>query len=93
MIAHESDVTDTVDPLGGSYYVETLTGEIEKKALEYLATIDDLGGAVAAIERGYMQREINNAAFTYQREIEARQRIIVGVNQFTSGDANRPAIS
>ncbi|HXR23928.1 MAG TPA: methylmalonyl-CoA mutase family protein [Candidatus Binataceae bacterium] len=86
VIAHESDVTDTIDPLGGSYYVESLTQEIEKKALEYLGKIDDLGGAVAAIERGYMQREIQNAAFIYQREIETKNRIIVGVNEFTSGD-------
>src|ERR1700674_2959260 len=86
VIAYESDVTDTIDPLGGSYYVETLTQEIERKALEYLGKIDDLGGAVAAIERGYMQREIQNAAFIYQREIETKRRIIVGVNDFTSGD-------
>jgi methylmalonyl-CoA mutase N-terminal domain/subunit len=86
VIAHESEVTDTIDPLGGSYYIENLTHEIEKKALEYLGKIDDLGGAVAAIERGYMQREIQNAAFTYQREIETKNRIIVGVNEFTSGD-------
>ncbi|MGH7864085.1 MAG: methylmalonyl-CoA mutase family protein, partial [Candidatus Binataceae bacterium] len=63
---------------------------LEKKALEYIGHIDDLGGAVAAIERGYMQREIQNAAFIYQREIETRQRIIVGVNQFTAG-AEPPA--
>jgi len=87
VIANESDVTHTVDPLGGSYYVESLTHEIEKRALEYLGKIDDLGGAVAAIERGYMQREIQNAAFIYQREIETKNRIIVGVNEFTSGDA------
>ncbi|MDB5108532.1 MAG: Sbm [Candidatus Binatus sp.] len=85
VIAHESDVGDTVDPLGGSYYLEHLTSEVEKKAGEYLAKIDDFGGAVAAIERGYMQREIQNAAFLYQREIEKKQRIIVGVNQFTGG--------
>ncbi len=86
VIAHEADVTDTIDPLGGSYFVESLTHEIEKKALEYLGRIDDLGGAVAAIERGYMQREIQNAAFIYQREIETKSRIIVGVNEFTAGD-------
>src|SRR5271166_6422902 len=85
LIAHESDVADTIDPLGGSYYVERLTTELEEKALEYLSKIDDFGGAVAAIERGYMQREIQNAAFIYQREIETKQRIIVGVNQFTAG--------
>ena len=78
LIAHESDVADTIDPLGGSYYVERLTTELEKKAVEYLSKIDDFGGAVAAIERGYMQREIQNAAFIYQREIETKQRIIVG---------------
>src|SRR6204780_2685037 len=84
-VAHESDVADTIDPLGGSYYVERLTTELEKKAVEYLSKIDDFGGAVAAIERGYMQREIQNAAFIYQREIETKQRIIVGVNEFTAG--------
>ncbi|HEY6395418.1 MAG TPA: methylmalonyl-CoA mutase family protein [Candidatus Binataceae bacterium] len=85
VIANESDVADTVDPLGGSYYVETLTHELEKRAMEYLSKIDDFGGAVAAIERGYLQREIQNAAFLYQRQIEAKERIIVGVNQFTGG--------
>ena len=85
LIAHESEVADTIDPLGGSYYVERLTTELEEKAVEYLSKIDDFGGAVAAIERGYMQREIQNAAFIYQREIETMQRIIVGVNQFTGG--------
>ncbi|HZO81486.1 MAG TPA: methylmalonyl-CoA mutase family protein [Candidatus Binataceae bacterium] len=84
IIAHESDVADTVDPLGGSYFLETLTRELETKATEYLGRIDDLGGAVAAIERGYMQREIQSAAYAYQREIETKQRIIVGVNQFTA---------
>ncbi|HSU90186.1 MAG TPA: methylmalonyl-CoA mutase family protein, partial [Sporolactobacillaceae bacterium] len=87
LIANETDVADTVDPLGGSYYVESLTTELEKKAVEYLSKIDDFGGAVEAIERGYMQREIQNAAFIYQREIETKQRIIVGVNQFTGGGA------
>jgi methylmalonyl-CoA mutase, N-terminal domain len=89
VIAYESDVTDTVDPLGGSYYVENLTHELERKTLEYIGRIDDLGGAVAAIERGYMQREIHNAAFLYQREIEKKDRIIVGVNNFTTAD-DRP---
>ena len=85
LIANESGVADTVDPLAGSYYLETLTRELEVKAQEYLSKIDDFGGAVAAIERGYMQREIQNAAFLYQREIETKDRIIVGVNQFTQG--------
>jgi methylmalonyl-CoA mutase N-terminal domain/subunit len=87
LIAYESGVSDTIDPLAGSYFVETLTTELEKKAQEYLEKIDDFGGAVAAIERGYMQREIQNAAFLYQREIETKDRIIVGVNQFTGGGA------
>jgi methylmalonyl-CoA mutase N-terminal domain/subunit len=87
IIAHESDVGDTVDPLGGSYYIERLTMEIEAKAWEYIGKIDDLGGAVAAIERGYPQREIQNSAYLYQRQIESQERIIVGVNQFTAGDA------
>ncbi len=90
VIAYESDVADTIDPLAGSYYVESLTNQLEEKAREYLARIDDLGGAVAAIERGFMQREIQNAAYTYQREIETRQRIIVGVNQFVSTDREMP---
>jgi methylmalonyl-CoA mutase, N-terminal domain len=86
IVAHESDVGDTIDPLGGSYYLESLTREVEAKALEYLGKIDDLGGAVTAIERGYMQREIQSAAYTYQREIETHERIIVGVNQFAGGE-------
>lgn len=85
LIAYESGVADTIDPLGGSYYVEKLTAELETRAFEYLSKIDDLGGAVAAIERGYQQREIQNAAYLYQREIETKERIIVGVNQFTGG--------
>jgi methylmalonyl-CoA mutase N-terminal domain/subunit len=72
--------------MGGSYMVENLTTELEQKASEYLSKIDDLGGAVAAIERGYQQREIQNAAYLYQREIETKDRIIVGVNEFTAGD-------
>ena len=85
LIAFESEVTDTVDPLGGSFYLETLTNELEQRTREYLNKIDDMGGAVAAIERGFMQREIHNSAFAYQREIESKERIIVGVNSFTAG--------
>jgi methylmalonyl-CoA mutase N-terminal domain/subunit len=85
VIGYESGVTDTVDPLGGSYYLETLCAELERKTLDYLQKIDDLGGAVSAIERGYQQREIQNSAFIYQREIELKQRTIVGVNDFKSG--------
>ena len=92
IIGHESGVTETVDPLAGSYFLESLTAELERRALEYLSKIDDLGGAVAAIERGYMQREIQNAAFIYQREIEKKERIIVGVNEFTAGGEARGEI-
>jgi methylmalonyl-CoA mutase N-terminal domain/subunit len=90
VIAHESQVTDTIDPLGGSYYLEALTNELEQRTREYLDRIDDMGGAVAAIERGFMQREIHNAAFAYQREIESKERTIVGVNNFTA-DYEPPA--
>ena len=82
IIAHESGVTDTVDPLGGSYYVESLTDEIEKRAGEYLAKIDQIGGAVAAIEKGYIQQEVQESSYRYQKEIETAKRIMVGVNKF-----------
>jgi methylmalonyl-CoA mutase N-terminal domain/subunit len=82
IIAFETGVTDTVDPLGGSYYVERLTCDLEKKAQEYIDRIEDMGGAVAAIEAGYLQREIQEAAVQKQREIESGERVIVGVNKF-----------
>jgi methylmalonyl-CoA mutase N-terminal domain/subunit len=84
IIAHESGVTDTVDPMGGSYHVEYLTNEIEEKAAEYIEQIEGMGGAVAAIEKGFMQREITESAYRFQKEAEAKQRIIVGVNDFLS---------
>jgi len=82
VIAHESGVTNTIDPVAGSYYVEALTNEIEEKAMEYIQEIDDMGGAVTAIEKGYMQREIVESAYKHQKEIESKKRIIVGVNEF-----------
>jgi methylmalonyl-CoA mutase N-terminal domain/subunit len=82
MIAHETGVADTIDPLAGSYAVETLTSEIEKKAILYIEKIDEMGGAVKAVESGYIQQEIADSAYQYQKEIEANKRIIVGVNQF-----------
>jgi methylmalonyl-CoA mutase N-terminal domain/subunit len=82
LVAYESGVADTVDPLAGSYYVETLTNEIEERASDYIAKIDQMGGSVAAIEKGYIQREIQESAYRYQKEIEAGNRVIVGVNQF-----------
>jgi len=83
IIAYESGVTNTVDPLGGSYYVEALTKEMEEKAMEYIQKIDDMGGAVAAIEKGFFQKEIAESAYRYQREIDEKKRILVGVNEFT----------
>ena len=84
MIAYESGVVDTVDPLAGSYYVEYLTNEIEEKASKYIEQIDSMGGAVAAIEKGFMQREITESAYRYQREVESKKRIVVGVNEFVA---------
>jgi methylmalonyl-CoA mutase, N-terminal domain len=86
IIAHESGVADTVDPLGGSYYVEWLTDEIERQATEYISRIDALGGALRAVEAGYIQREIQAAAYGTQRAIEGGEQIVVGVNRFQSED-------
>lgn len=82
IIAHESGVADTIDPLAGSYYVEHLTGEIERRSREYIERIDSMGGALAAIEQGFIQREIQDSAYRYQKEIERQDRIVVGVNRF-----------
>ena len=82
MIAYETGVTDTVDPLAGSYYVEALTREIYDRAYDYIRKIDEMGGAPAAIEQGYIQREIQDSAYAYQREIEKDERIVVGLNRF-----------
>ena len=83
IIAFESGATMTVDPLGGSHYVEALTNEVEEKAWEYIHKIDEMGGAVAAIEAGYIQKEIAASAYQYQRDIESGDKVIVGVNKFT----------
>jgi methylmalonyl-CoA mutase N-terminal domain/subunit len=80
IIGFESGVADTVDPLAGSYFIERLTDEIEAKAMEYIRKIDDMGGAVAAIERGYMQREIQDSAYKHQKAVEAKEKMVVGVN-------------
>ncbi len=82
IIAHESGVTHTVDPLGGSYYVESKTNEMEEKALTLIKKIDDLGGMIKAIELGFVQREISNEAYRYQNCVESKEEIIVGVNQY-----------
>lgn len=83
IIAYESGVADTVDPLAGSYYIEYLTSQIEEEATRYIEKIDSLGGATAAIEKGYMQREIVESAYRYQKEVESKEKIAVGVNKFT----------
>lgn len=82
IMAYETGVADTVDPLAGSYYVETLTNQVYERAKEYIRKIDDMGGAVEAIEKGYIQREIQDSAYRYQREIEEKERVVVGVNRF-----------
>ncbi|BBB32722.1 methylmalonyl-CoA mutase, N-terminal domain [Thermotomaculum hydrothermale] len=83
IIAYESGVGNTVDPLAGSYYIENLTNEIEKKAFEYIEKIDKMGGMLKAIESGYVQREIAESAYNYQKAIESGEQIVVGVNKFT----------
>jgi len=82
IIAHETGVAGTADPLGGSYFVEALTTELERQAWEYIRRIDDLGGMVAAVEAGFPQREIAEASYRYQQQLERREKIIVGVNEF-----------
>ncbi|MFY9488339.1 MAG: methylmalonyl-CoA mutase family protein [Solirubrobacterales bacterium] len=86
VIAHETGATRTADPLGGSYYVEALTNQMEEAAYDYFRRIDELGGIVESIKRGFPQREIADAAFRYQREVDAGQRIVVGVNRYKLED-------
>jgi methylmalonyl-CoA mutase N-terminal domain/subunit len=84
ILAYENGIADVVDPLGGSYYIEHLTDSLEQEAEEYIAKIDSLGGAVAAIEQGYQQREIQDSSYRHQKEIESGKRTVVGVNKFVS---------
>jgi methylmalonyl-CoA mutase, N-terminal domain len=86
ILAHESGVADVVDPLGGSYYIEWLTDEIERGVLAYIERIDALGGALRAVEEGFIQREIQDAAFRVQRAVEMKDQLVVGVNGFQTGD-------
>ncbi len=86
LLAHEAGGTDTADPLGGSYYIEALTDELEAKAWELIERIDELGGAVSAVEQGFVQDEIEQASFRWQQEVEGGERVIVGVNRFTEGE-------
>jgi methylmalonyl-CoA mutase N-terminal domain/subunit len=86
VIAHETGVVNTIDPLGGSYYVEHLTNELERQAEEYFERIEELGGVVAAIKENFFQQEIADAAFRYQSEVETEQRVVVGVNRYQLDD-------
>jgi len=92
IIAHETGVADTVDPLAGSYFVESLTNELERQALDYMAQIEKLGGSVAAIESGWMQNQIAEASWTYQRRLDEKREIVVGVNEYVEEAEQRPAI-
>jgi len=89
LLAYETGVANTIDPLGGSYYVEALTNRLEKKAYQYFEKIDSLGGVIPAIEAGFFQREIAESAYRYQREVEKRQKIVVGVNEFQEEEKPR----
>jgi methylmalonyl-CoA mutase N-terminal domain/subunit len=92
VIAHETGVVNTIDPLGGSYYVEELTNELERQAYGYFERIDALGGVVQAIKENFFQREIAEASFRYQSEVEAEQRVVVGVNRYQLADEQQIAI-
>jgi methylmalonyl-CoA mutase, N-terminal domain len=91
IVAHESSVADTVDPLAGSYYVESLTDSIENSAWELISRIDAMGGSVAAIEQGFIQKEIAASAYKHQKQVETGEKIIVGVNKFTAKEEIKPA--
>jgi methylmalonyl-CoA mutase N-terminal domain/subunit len=90
IIAHESGVTNTVDPMSGSYYMEALTNEMEEKAMDYIHKVDDMGGAIVAIEKGFFQKEIADSAYKYQKETDEKKRTIVGVNDFTIEEKECP---
>jgi len=89
ILAHEAGGTDTADPLGGAYFIESLTDELEEKARELIERVDELGGAVAAIEQGFVQAEIDASAFRYQTEVESETRVVVGVNRFSEEGQER----
>jgi len=92
IIAYETGVTDTVDPLAGSYYVESLTDQIEQRVLDYLKKIEDMGGAVSAVEQGYMQREIHEKAYEFQKKVESGEEVVVGVNRFRIEGEKQPEL-
>src|SRR5205823_14907900 len=86
LLAYETGVANTIDPLGGSYFIESLTDEMERQAEAYFKRIDEIGGVIPAIEVGFFQKEIADAAFRYQKELEQKRRVVVGVNEFTVDD-------
>ncbi|HQK05907.1 MAG TPA: methylmalonyl-CoA mutase family protein, partial [Anaerolineaceae bacterium] len=88
IVAYESGVADTIDPMGGSYVIEHLTDEIERRVMDYIKKIDDLGGALAAIEKGFMQNEIQDSAYRFQKDVENKAQLVVGVNAFQSNDTS-----
>jgi methylmalonyl-CoA mutase N-terminal domain/subunit len=88
VIAYESGVADTVDPMGGSYYLEWLTNRIEEEVGKYMETIDGMGGALEAIKRGYIQREIRRSAYNHQKAVDSGEQVVVGVNKYTSDEAS-----
>ena len=92
VIAHESGVANVADPLGGSWFVEKLTSELEAEALEYFRRIDAMGGMVAAVERGYPQREIQESAFRFQQAVERKDKVIVGVNEYEMDEKPHPIL-
>ena len=92
ILAYESGVTETPDPLAGSYYVETLTDQLEAAATALLAEIDALGGPLAAVETGFQQRQIQESAYRYQREVESQARVVVGVNRFVDEATHAPPL-
>jgi methylmalonyl-CoA mutase N-terminal domain/subunit len=89
VIAEESGVANLVDPLGGSYFVESLTNKVEREALEYIRKIDEMGGMVAAVERGFPQAEIANSAYHFQRQLETQTKVMVGVNKYQMQEPKR----
>jgi methylmalonyl-CoA mutase N-terminal domain/subunit len=92
IIAYESGVANTIDPLAGSYYVEAMTNLIEKEAEDYINKIDAMGGMIGAIENGYVQTEIQNAAYKFEKEMESSKKIVVGINKFQSGEDEEPEL-
>ena len=86
ILAYESGAADVVDPLGGSWYIESLTNDLEAQAMDYIRRIDDMGGAVAAIETGFQMREIGDAAYRHRQEVESGDRVIVGVNRYAAAE-------